>query len=119
MIDFEAVQIATLVTKALDRLSVPYVIGGSLASIIHGMSRTTLDIDIVADIRPHHVPAFVTSLQDAFYLDEPTIHKAIAHRSSFNLIHPMGRKPRRIRPVGSGVSRNEQVGNKDLSCTES
>lgn len=87
MIDFEAVQVTRLVTGVLDELSVRYVIGGSLASIIHGMSRTTLDIDIVAEIRPHQVASFIAGLQDAFYMDEQTIRKAIEHQSSFNLIH--------------------------------
>jgi len=87
LIDFEAVQVTRLVTGVLDELSVRYVIGGSLASIIHGMSRTTLDIDIVAEIRPHQVASFIAGLQDAFYMDEQTIRKAIEHQSRFNLIH--------------------------------
>ena len=39
----------------LDKLTVPYVIGGSMASIIHGVIRTTMDADIVADLKPEQV----------------------------------------------------------------
>lgn len=87
MIDSEALQVTLIVTKLLDELDVPYVIGGSMASIIHGMLRTTMDVDIVADMQPEHVAPFVTGLQDAFYVDKQMIQQAIQRRSSFNLIH--------------------------------
>jgi hypothetical protein len=64
LINLEAIQITKLVTKVLDKLAVRYVIGGSIASIIHGMSRSTLDADIVADIQLHHVAEFVAALQE-------------------------------------------------------
>ena len=87
MINSEAIQITLMVTRLLDELDVPYVIGGSMASIIHGMLRTTMDVDIVANLQAKHVAAFVAGLQGAFYADEPMIQQAIQHRSSFNLIH--------------------------------
>ncbi len=31
---------------ALERLNVPYQVGGSIASSVHGMPRATLDIDL-------------------------------------------------------------------------
>jgi hypothetical protein len=58
-----------------------------MASIIHGMLRTTMDVDIVADLQPEQVAPFVTGLQDAFYADEQMIQQAIQQRGSFNLIH--------------------------------
>ncbi|HRQ42360.1 MAG TPA: hypothetical protein PLD25_30965 [Chloroflexota bacterium] len=87
MIDSEALRVTLLVTNLLDELGVPYVIGGSLASIIHGMLRTTMDVDIVADIQPEQVAPFLAGLQDTFYADEQMIQQAIQRRSSFNLIH--------------------------------
>lgn len=87
MVDSEALRVTLLVTTLLDQLEIPYVIGGSMASIIHGMLRMTMDVDIVADIQPEHVSLFVTELQDAFYVDEQMIRQAIQRRSSFNLIH--------------------------------
>lgn len=87
MIDSEALQATLLVTNLLDELGIPYVIGGSMASIIHGMLRTTMDVDIVANIQPEQVSSFVSGLQDAFYADEQMIRQAIQRQSSFNLIH--------------------------------
>jgi hypothetical protein len=87
LIDSEALQVTLLVTNLLDELGIPYVIGGSMASIIHGMLRTTMDVDIVANIQSEEVPSFVSGLQDAFYADEQMIRQAIQRQSSFNLIH--------------------------------
>lgn len=76
-----------MVTKVLDSLDVRYVIGGSMASIVHGMLRTTMDVDIVADLPLKLVDQFVTGLHGAFYADDHMIRQAIQNRSSFNLIH--------------------------------
>lgn len=87
MADSEAIDVTLLVTDVLDELNIPYVIGGSMASIIHGMLRTTMDVDIVADMQSAHVQPFAAALQDAFYADEQMIRQAVQQRSSFNLIH--------------------------------
>lgn len=88
MIGSEALGVTRLVTAALDALGVPYVIGGSLASIVHGMVRTTMDADILADLQPGHVAALVAALGDSFYVpDEALLQQAIERRGSFNLIH--------------------------------
>jgi hypothetical protein len=76
-----------IVTRLLDALDVPYVIGGSVASTVHGLIRTTVDVDLIADLRPDKVTPFVAALSDQFYVDEPTVREATAPRSSFNLIH--------------------------------
>lgn len=88
MIDSEALGVTRLVTAALDALGVAYVIGGSLASIVHGMVRTTMDADIIAELQPHHAAALVAALGDDFYTPgEAVIREAIERRGSFNLIH--------------------------------
>jgi hypothetical protein len=83
----EPVAVTLLVVEALERLGVPYLIGGSLASAVHGVVRATLDVDLVADLCPEHAARFVQTLGDAFYADLDVIHDAIRRRSSFNLIH--------------------------------
>lgn len=87
MLDAEAFAATLVVTTVLDGLEVPYVIGGSVASMVHGMIRSTMDVDIVAALRPEHVGPFLASLSSAFYVDEPTMRQAIEERGSFNLIH--------------------------------
>lgn len=45
----EATRVTLLVTQTLERLGIPYAVGGSLASSLHGIMRSTLDVDIVAE----------------------------------------------------------------------
>jgi len=76
------------VTAVLDALGVPYVIGGSLASMVYGMVRATMDVDIVAALQPHHIAALRDALGEQFYApDESVLRQALERRSSFNLIH--------------------------------
>lgn len=88
MIDSEALRVTRLVTAVFDGLGVPYVIGGSLAGIVHGLGRMTMDADIVADLSPDHAAALTAALGEAFYVpDAATLRGAIERRGSFNLIH--------------------------------
>ncbi len=46
----EPVEVTLKVTDVFEKLSIPYLIGGSLASTLHGMVRTTQDSDIIAEM---------------------------------------------------------------------
>lgn len=83
----EWVLVTGKVIDVLEALSIRYVIGGSIASIIHGTLRSTLDADIVAEMEPQHVAPFVEALQSDFYAEPEMILNAIRHRTSFNLLH--------------------------------
>ncbi len=75
------------VISAINKLSIPYYIGGSIASSIYGIARATMDVDIVADIRPNYIPPLKQILENEYYIDENMIKDAIQRLSSFNLIH--------------------------------
>ena len=83
----EPMAVTLLVIEALEALDVPYLIGGSLASAVHGVARATVDADLVADLRPEHAEPLVRALGEAFYADVEAIRDAIRRRSSFNVIH--------------------------------
>ena len=83
----EAARITLLVTNVLEQIGIPYALGGSLASSVHGVMRSTLDVDIVTDMRLEHIPALVAALSKEFYADDEMMKDAIQHYSSFNLIH--------------------------------
>ena len=83
----ESISVALLVADALEALGVPYAIGGSLSSAIHGVMRATMDADIVADLRPEHVEPLAQALGDAFYADAEMMRDALRRHSSFNVIH--------------------------------
>jgi hypothetical protein len=83
----EPLAVTLQVIDALERVGARYVIGGSLASTIHGVVRTTLDTDIVADLNLQQAQPFAEGLTSTFYLDLDAIRHAIRQRSSFNVIH--------------------------------
>jgi len=83
----EPIQVTLKVIRVFERLGISYLIGGSLASAVHGTIRATMDADLVADIKPDQISALATSLEGEFYIDGEMILDAILHTSSFNLIH--------------------------------
>jgi hypothetical protein len=76
---------------AFDRLGVAYLVGGSLASSVHGIPRATEDVDLVAELAPalatSTAAALARLLVDQFYADEDAMREAIASRGSFNVVH--------------------------------
>lgn len=83
----EPLAVTLLVIEALEGLGVRYVVGGSLASSVHGVFRASVDADLVAELRLEHVERLARRLGEAFYLDEGAMRRAIAGRRSFNVIH--------------------------------
>jgi hypothetical protein len=83
----DALRMMLMVTSVLEDLKIPYAVGGSMSSSLHGIMRSTMDVDILADLHQEQVPAFISAVSGAFYADEEMITDAIEHRSSFNLIH--------------------------------
>jgi hypothetical protein len=85
----DPVNVAALkpVVQVLQSLGVAYHVGGSVASSIYGVARSTLDVDVVADLDLEHVEPLVEELQAAFYVDGAMIEDAIRRRSWFNVVH--------------------------------
>jgi len=77
----------THLLAVLDRLEIPYEIGGSVASSAHGIPRTTLDVDIVVDLKPDQINHFAAELSAEFYADATLIREAFARGRAANLIH--------------------------------
>ena len=75
------------VARMLEERAISYVLVGSLASSMHGMYRSTADIDILADVKPEQVRPLLEALQESFYVDEHAMREALTQRSSFNVIH--------------------------------
>lgn len=86
-IDAEPIVVTIRVAAELERLGVEYLVGGSLASSVHGLPRTTQDVDLVARIAGRHVDDLVSALENEFYIDAGMINDAIRRRASFNIIH--------------------------------
>ena len=77
------------VVETLERLHLPYLVTGSIATILYGEPRFTNDIDVVVQLPVEAVEAFTAAFPEGeFYLDAERIRSAIAHRGQFNVIHP-------------------------------
>jgi hypothetical protein len=50
-----------LLVEVFQTLGVAYHIGGSVANMSYGITRTTLDVDLVADLRVEHIQLLVSS----------------------------------------------------------
>lgn len=75
------------VIEAFESLSVSYYLGGSVASSFYGVPRTTLDVDLVADLEAGHALPLIARLGDQYYASQEAIFDAIARKSCFNVIH--------------------------------
>jgi hypothetical protein len=75
------------VISVLELLDVQYVIGGSVATLVHGIPRFTNDIDIIVNFNPENIEPFVCALEQEFYVDREAIKGALEHQGSFNLLH--------------------------------
>lgn len=87
MILAEPIRITHRIAQEFERLDIRYLVGGSLASSLHGIPRATHDADMVAEISYEHIPLLVNALESEFYIDAEMIRQAVQHRSSFNIIH--------------------------------
>ena len=75
--DFLAVALraATVCTD----LGIPYLIGGGVASTVHGEFRTTRDVDLIIRLMPVDAARFAGALGAQFTLNPPDILDALAH----------------------------------------
>ena len=75
------------VANALHSMDVSFYVGGLVASSYHIASRSTLDVDLVADLKRKNVDLLVDKLQNEYYMSGSAIIDAIERCSCFNLIH--------------------------------
>lgn len=80
-------EVTLKVIRVFEKLNIAYYVRGSLASSAFGMPRTTIDTDIVANIKPEQVFLLEELLKNEFYIDADMVHNAIRYQSSFNIIH--------------------------------
>ncbi len=85
--DAEQTAANLLVAQAFEQLGIRYLLGGSMASSVHGIYRATADANFVAAIRPIQSAPLADLVKSAFYADTEAIRAAVISGRSFNLIH--------------------------------
>ena len=83
----DPVAVAISMATELDALGVAYVIGGSLASSVHGEPRATNDVDLVAALDATSGAALAARLANGWYVSDEAVQAAVAGGASFNAIH--------------------------------
>jgi hypothetical protein len=83
----DILEVTFKVVAALEKLKIRYYIGGSLASSAFGVARSTLDVDIVAEVNLDQAADLENLLKNEFYVDAEAITRAIEQKSSFSLVH--------------------------------
>jgi hypothetical protein len=73
--------------RALEELNVPYYLGGSIASSLHGMQQLAPDIDLVVDFGEQTLPSLLAALGQHYLLDEDEARKSMREHWAFPLIH--------------------------------
>lgn len=75
--------------ETFERLKIPYLVTGSVASMAYGEPRLTNDIDVVAGIDECHVAGLLAAFPlDEFYISDEMLRRAIRQRGQLNIIHP-------------------------------
>ena len=73
----------------LEKISVPYFVTGSMATIYYGEPRFTNDIDLVVALPAPRVTEFMGAFPaPEFYVSEEAIRNAVKEHGQFNIIHP-------------------------------
>ncbi len=75
------------VVRILASLGIHYVLGGSMASSIHGIDRYTRDADITVENLSGKEDQLPAAFGPGFYLSLDAIKDALRRRSSFNIIN--------------------------------
>jgi hypothetical protein len=83
----DPLRVALLFAGILDRLGVPYVAAGSLASSVHGAPRSTDDVDLVAGLVGAHVAGLLVALGREWYISGDAVRDAVIQGGSFNAVH--------------------------------
>lgn len=85
----ELLELLQFVAGTFERLDIPYLVTGSIASMAYGEPRLTNDIDIVAEIGERNMSALISAFPKTdFYVSDEAILDAIRNNGQFNIIHP-------------------------------
>lgn len=81
----DALAIVVRLARSCERAGVEYLVGGSIASSIHGEPRATRDIDVAVRLDAERMPRLISELGTDFAIDEQMLEEAIRTRGSANI----------------------------------
>lgn len=72
-------------SAALDQLGIPFFVGGSMATSVHGVMRSTQDFDVIVELAAADVTRLQAALGPSFEVDAEALAEAATLRRSCNL----------------------------------
>jgi len=82
-----ALEVAALAARHLERLGIPYVVVGSVASALHGEPRATLDVDLTLRMRSSDVNPLCEALAEEVFVDPAAMRESVRTGIACNAIH--------------------------------
>lgn len=73
--------------ERFDRLSIDYMLTGSMALVYYAIPRTTADIDVVLEIKMTDVEKFIKEFEPDYYVPHGRIRDAISRNRMFNILN--------------------------------
>jgi len=105
------------ILEAFQRQGIPYCVVGS-ASSVYGTPRTTMDVDVVADLRIEQLSPLAAELQGEFYTDSEMMRDAVKGGRAFNVIHLASSYKIDVFPLGGDDYSQESFRRRRPSKTE-
>lgn len=89
----DPVDALTQIASKLNKLGVGYMLTGSVAALFYGRERSTVDVDIVIDMRTTTPEALVDALAPEYFLDIEMVRECLPLEDMFNAL-PMAGGPK-------------------------
>jgi hypothetical protein len=86
-VEAELLGVALRITRELERANIPYFLAGSLASMIHGEPRATLDVDLVVSMTPNQAQRLADALERDFHFAPDWLVDAARTQPIVNVFH--------------------------------
>ncbi|HEV8641548.1 MAG TPA: hypothetical protein VGV13_10675 [Methylomirabilota bacterium] len=83
----EELEVLKIVTRRLGSAGIPYMVTGSIAANYYAVPRMTRDIDIVIQALGADAERLSELFRGDFYVEPEAVVRAIAERTTFNVIH--------------------------------
>lgn len=80
----------TIAAHKLQRTGARWMLTGSVAALLYGRERSTMDIDIVVDVRGIQPGAFAAIFAPEYFLDSEMVRESMASGIMFNAIPLQG-----------------------------
>lgn len=72
--------------QRLEGAGIPYMVSGSLGSVLHGEPRATRDVDVVIDPAEESLAALLDAVADEWYVSREAAAAALRERGMFNIV---------------------------------